>query len=125
MIKFDKETLKKLEKFEQYFHTVLDLQYIRATSRDMLDLLNIYELAGGVVKNFSSSCYQCRYNLVKEVGLAYRNSVKELEKEQEKEKEQNSEKLNIENNEPEVLCNETSPKEETKPRKYTKKSRKQ
>lgn len=104
MITFNQETIDKLKRFETYFYTVLDLQYIRATSRDMLDLLEIYQEAGGKVKNFSYSCYQCRYNLVKEVGLAYRASIKQLEEE----KESNSLETNKINTEEDVKLEENS-----------------
>lgn len=101
MILFNKEILEKLKRFEDFFYTVLDLQYIRATNKDILALLEIYQEAGGIVKNFSYSCYQCRYNLVKEVGLAYRASIKQLE-----EKESNSLETNKINTEGDVKLEE-------------------
>lgn len=81
MITFNNETIEKLKKYENYFNTVLDLQYIRATSKDMDAIKDIYVEAGGKVVGYSNGCYQCRYNLVKQVGLAYRASVKNVSNE--------------------------------------------
>lgn len=102
MILFNKETIEKLKKYENYFHTVLDLQYLRATSKELDKLKDIYVNAGGKVSGYSSSCYSCRYNLIRTIGLSYRESVKKI-----------SDETKISSNVTEIITDETKLLNET------------
>lgn len=66
-----KEDLEILSKYENWFYTAINLDYIRALwDNDMNLLIPIYERLTGVKANVNS-CGKCKLNFMKKLGKLY------------------------------------------------------
>lgn len=76
---YTKEQIKELKELNviQHFDTVLDSQFKRGTTtRQDNAVADIYDEATGIKISRNYSCKSCIYNLYRDAGNLYRESVK-------------------------------------------------
>jgi len=98
---FSKEQIQQLKKIDviQHFNTVLDSQYKRGTtSIQDTTLADIYDAATGKKISRNFSCKSCVYNLYRDAGKLYRESLEYQKKENlKKAREAKANKQKVEN----------------------------
>ena len=80
---FTEEQIKQLEKLDviRHFNTVLDSEFKRGTFRTTDEhLADIYEKATNTKVNRNFNCKNCVYNLYRNAGLLYRQSLEYIKK---------------------------------------------